>query len=559
MASCIQPVRPGPRRRRERPHRPSTRAGRRRAPPSGAVRCRRMRLIGRPPPGGGAAARSSRARPGCRPASPGSPCATRSSGVPWKTSRPSLISTTSVQAATTSSTRWVETSTQVSTPRSRSSSRKSSRCSGSRPTVGSSSSSTAGSLTMAWAMPARRSMPPDRVFIRASALAAEADPVDGPLHGRRDRRLRHLLEPGHVLDELAHGEPRVEAELLRQVAEPRGAPRRRSAPAVDRLAEQRQPSAGRREHGGQRAHQGGLAGAVRARAGRARRCRGSGRARRRPGAGRRAPAARRRGPPRDGWWGSFRPHSPYALWILSERGSMAGNSRRRSRVAAARTTVRRAHAPVAAGCKNDGQPRGRQAGSTTAAAQAATSPIAARRTPTKAPSAMVAAVKARHGSSATPGSAGAPAEATAASTGTTTTSTAAVRRSSIVSPADRGTGDQLPGRVGAPAPRDRHPGQRRHRGAAATPATATAAGRWSRTAQPSTATVMTSHGSSARPASGAAPAYGRGRSEAGRRRSRGRRPAATRRSAARDVGVGRRRAGHGSRRSPPGAPRPTRR
>lgn len=38
--------------------------------------------------------------------------------------------------------------------------------------VGSSSSSRSGELTIAWAMPTRRTMPPDRVFTRASIRSA---------------------------------------------------------------------------------------------------------------------------------------------------------------------------------------------------------------------------------------------------------------------------------------------------------------------------------------------------------------------------------------------------
>ena len=47
--------------------------------------------------------------------------------------------------------------------------RNATRCSGSSPAVGSSSSSSSGSLTIACAIPARRSIPPDKV--RSFALA----------------------------------------------------------------------------------------------------------------------------------------------------------------------------------------------------------------------------------------------------------------------------------------------------------------------------------------------------------------------------------------------------
>lgn len=73
-----------------------------------------------------------------------------------------------MQAAATSSTRCVETTTVAAVPNSLSSERKSTRCSGSRPAVGSSSSSSSGSFTTAWAIPARRTIPPESVFIFVS-------------------------------------------------------------------------------------------------------------------------------------------------------------------------------------------------------------------------------------------------------------------------------------------------------------------------------------------------------------------------------------------------------
>ena len=91
-------------------------------------------------------------------------------GVPWKTIFPWSISATCAQAAPTSSTRCVLTTTVARWPRSRSRARNATRCSGSSPAVGSSSSSSSGSLTIACAIPTRRSIPPDRVRSLAFAL-----------------------------------------------------------------------------------------------------------------------------------------------------------------------------------------------------------------------------------------------------------------------------------------------------------------------------------------------------------------------------------------------------
>ena len=77
------------------------------------------------------------------------------------------------------------------------------------------------------------------------------------------RRRRHLLEQREVLDELGHGEPRVVAEVLRQVAEPAAdLPPLRVGAGI--TVEQPQPARGRRDHRGQHPQQRGLARAVRA-------------------------------------------------------------------------------------------------------------------------------------------------------------------------------------------------------------------------------------------------------------------------------------------------------
>ena len=106
---------------------------------------------------------------------------------PRKTKRPSSSRIASSHAAATSSTRWVDTTTQASRPSSRSSARKVTRCSGSSPAVGSSSSRIRGSLTIAWAIPTRRTMPPESVFRRPVGHVAEPDAVERPLDRAGDR------------------------------------------------------------------------------------------------------------------------------------------------------------------------------------------------------------------------------------------------------------------------------------------------------------------------------------------------------------------------------------
>ena len=159
-----------------------------------------------------------------------------------------------VGADTTTVARW---------PSSRSRARNFTRCSGSSPAVGSSSSSSSGSLTIACAMPTRRSIPPDRVRSFALALPPRSTRSTAAATARGTRAGRHLLQQREVLDELRHREARVVAEVLRQVPEPAPdlAPRAVGARVP---AEQPQPAGGRRDHGGHHAQQRGLARAVRA-------------------------------------------------------------------------------------------------------------------------------------------------------------------------------------------------------------------------------------------------------------------------------------------------------
>ena len=109
------------------------------------------------------ARRCSRVPTASRPEPWPAPRAVSSSGVPRNTMCPRSMSATSVQAAPTSSTRCVLTTTVAVSPNSRSTARNCTRCSGSSPAVGSSNSSSSGSLTMAWAIPTRRNIPPERV------------------------------------------------------------------------------------------------------------------------------------------------------------------------------------------------------------------------------------------------------------------------------------------------------------------------------------------------------------------------------------------------------------
>ena len=139
--------------------------------------------------------------------------------------------------------------------------RKRTRSSGSSPAVGSSTISTRGSFSSACAMPTRWRMPPENppsARWRASVrLTSSKQLVDAVTRGAR-------LEPlggGDVVEELERRELRVDAEILRQVAE-RLAQRvglLRQVDAVPQHAARARP-----RDGGEDAHERGLAGAVRA-------------------------------------------------------------------------------------------------------------------------------------------------------------------------------------------------------------------------------------------------------------------------------------------------------
>ncbi len=105
--------------------------------------------------------------------------------------------------------------------------------------------------------------PPGQGAHPVTGPIGQSDPGQRPFHRDRDVGSGHLLEPREVLDVLRDGEPRVEADVLRQVPQP--APHRPQPPWVgDVGAEQLQGSGRRPEHRRQRPHQRGLAGPVRA-------------------------------------------------------------------------------------------------------------------------------------------------------------------------------------------------------------------------------------------------------------------------------------------------------
>lgn len=91
----------------------------------------------------------------------------------------------------------------------------------------------------------------------------QTHPLHGALHGGGDVRFGYLLQPRHVLDELAHREALVVAELLRQIADP-AAYGTVLAHAAHGLAEQFQAALRGAQYGGQRPDEGGLASPVRA-------------------------------------------------------------------------------------------------------------------------------------------------------------------------------------------------------------------------------------------------------------------------------------------------------
>lgn len=70
---------------------------------------------------------------------------------------------------------------------------------------------------MAWAMPYSAQHAAGQRLHLGVGLGGETHPIDRALYGVGYRGFGHFLEPGHVRDELADSEPRVEAELLRQI------------------------------------------------------------------------------------------------------------------------------------------------------------------------------------------------------------------------------------------------------------------------------------------------------------------------------------------------------
>jgi len=85
-------------------------------------------------------------------------------GEPRNTTRPASSRARSLQPVPRSATMWVERMIVRSRPRVAISWRNRMRSSGSRPTVGSSTTSRRGRWIRAWAMPRRRVMPPESFF-----------------------------------------------------------------------------------------------------------------------------------------------------------------------------------------------------------------------------------------------------------------------------------------------------------------------------------------------------------------------------------------------------------
>ncbi len=94
-----------------------------------------------------------------------------------------------------------------------------SRATGSSPTVGSSSTSSAGRLTSAWASSSRRTIPPE--YVPASRSATSARPIASSASSTRALPLaaRHVVEAREPRDVLAARQRGLDRELLRHVAE----------------------------------------------------------------------------------------------------------------------------------------------------------------------------------------------------------------------------------------------------------------------------------------------------------------------------------------------------
>ena len=161
-----------------------------------------------------------------------------------------------------SSVWWEDTRISHPSPSSDSSSRKRSRCSGSSPAVGSSRISSRGSPSSACA---KREPAAHAARQRADALATDvlqADPCEhAPDFVMASAASGVLLEDRDVVEVLEGREARVEAGLLRHVAEP--APDLRALHGIVWVTPQQAHVAlVVREHGGEDAHQRRLARAV---------------------------------------------------------------------------------------------------------------------------------------------------------------------------------------------------------------------------------------------------------------------------------------------------------
>ena len=129
---------------------------------------------------------------------------------PSATSRPLTSTTTRGAMRSTSGRTCDETSTvRPSSPSRRISSTTWRRCTGSRPLSGSSSSSSSGSCTSAWASLTRWRMPFEKPPTRRSA--ASSRPTVASALGRRGLGVGDVAQPGHQLDQLARGQERPEA------------------------------------------------------------------------------------------------------------------------------------------------------------------------------------------------------------------------------------------------------------------------------------------------------------------------------------------------------------
>ena len=150
-----------------------------------------------------------------------------SCGSPARTIRPSTMIAICEHRSVTSSTMWVDRITTTFSPISASRLLKRFRSSGSRPAVGSSTMMSRGLPISACAMPKRWRMPPEKpatAFLRTSHRFTW-------LQQRLDRlpalRLaRHALQHREVVEQLPRGDARVDAEILRQVAQGRAQPLR---------------------------------------------------------------------------------------------------------------------------------------------------------------------------------------------------------------------------------------------------------------------------------------------------------------------------------------------